>query len=164
MANTVQIELQVDAQGAVQGVRSFDVAAKGATGTVKLLGDQLQATGAKSVAAATQIAGAANSVDAFMQRAKAATAAYNEQAKRGIAIQKMLGNAFDAAMVQGKTFVEAQEAATAAVASYVPVANAAAKANYSMGESYGVARIGAAGMMGSMGGMATGMARLAATS
>lgn len=56
MANTVQIELQVDAQGAVSGTRTFDTAVKSTTGSVKQLGVEMQATGAKSLSTAQQLA------------------------------------------------------------------------------------------------------------
>lgn len=137
MANQVQIELSVDEKGAVSGIRNLDAAVAGTTSTVKTLGAEMGKAGAQAAAATTQMkagfASIPDSVAQFNVRAKAAMDGYNAQSKRGIEVQRQLGAAFDAAMLQGKTFIEAQEAATAAVAAYVPAATAAAAATRTLG-------------------------------
>lgn len=158
MANTVKIELNVDSAGAVSGTRQIDAALKNTSAATKQLGVDMEATGAKTAAATTKMGSAANSVADFMARANAATAAYNAQAARGTEVAKRLGLAFDAAMVGGKTFVEAQEAATAAVAEYIPVAEAATKATRSMGASFGTASVISGALTGSVNSMGYGLA------
>jgi hypothetical protein len=51
MATVVQIELMVDEKGAVSGVRAFDTAIKGTSGSVRQLGTQLDAVGTRATAA-----------------------------------------------------------------------------------------------------------------
>jgi hypothetical protein len=51
MAMAVQIELMVDEKGAVSGVRSFDTAVKGTTGSVRQLDAELSAVGTRAAAA-----------------------------------------------------------------------------------------------------------------
>ena len=54
MATAVQIELRVDEQGAVQGVRAFDTSVKGTTGSVRQLGNELQIVGGRATTAGRQ--------------------------------------------------------------------------------------------------------------
>jgi len=54
MATSVQIELMVDEKGAVSGVRAFDTAVKGTTGSVRQLGTELGAVGTRAAAAGRQ--------------------------------------------------------------------------------------------------------------
>jgi hypothetical protein len=54
MATAVQIELKVDESGAVSGVRSFDTAIKGTTGSVRQLNTELSAVGTHAAQAGTK--------------------------------------------------------------------------------------------------------------
>jgi hypothetical protein len=54
MATAVQIELLVDEKGAVSGVRVFDSAIKGTSGSVRQLGAELAAVGTRAAAAGNQ--------------------------------------------------------------------------------------------------------------
>lgn len=60
---------------------------------------------------------AAESVEQFTARARAAQDAYNANCERGIEVQKAMSAAFDQAAAAGATFVEAMEAANAAATS-----------------------------------------------
>lgn len=58
MATSVQIELLVDEKGAVSGVRAFDTAVKGSTGSVRQLSQEMGVVGARAEAGARQPAAA----------------------------------------------------------------------------------------------------------
>src|ERR1035437_257395 len=56
MATAVQIELMVDEKGAVSGVRNFDTAVKGTTGSVRQLDAEMAAVGTRATAAGQKAA------------------------------------------------------------------------------------------------------------